>query len=90
VFEKGTGAAGLGISGQTVAPAFYKGEPLPQGYQPDLLVSRGIVTELKAVQNLAPEHDAQLLNYLKALPKRVGYLINFGHYPSLEGKRMVL
>jgi len=69
---------------------FYKGDPLRQGYQPDLLVSKGIVTELKAVQKLAPEHEAQLINYLKALQKRVGYLINFGHHPQLEWKRMVL
>lgn len=69
---------------------FYKGEPLRQGYEPDLLVYGGIITELKAVQKLAPEHDAQLLNYLKALQKRVGYLINFGHHPQLEWKRMVL
>ncbi len=69
---------------------FYKGEPLQQGYEPDLLVFGGIVAELKAVQQLAPEHDAQLLNYLKALQKRVGYLINFGHHPQLEWKRMVL
>ena len=69
---------------------FYKGEALRQGYEPDLLVSDGIVTELKAVKKLAPEHEAQLLNSLKALHKRVGYLINFGSHPQLEWKRMVL
>lgn len=76
--------------GEARPAAFYKGEPLQQGYQPDLLVSGGVVVELKAVHKLAPEHDAQLINYLKALQKRVGYLINFGHHPSLEWKRMVL
>ncbi|MEI6339124.1 MAG: GxxExxY protein [Verrucomicrobiota bacterium] len=69
---------------------FYKREPLRQGYEPDLLVCEGIVTELKAVKKLAPEHEAQLLNYLNALGKRVGYLINFGSHPQLEWKRMVL
>lgn len=65
------------------------GTDMLQSYQPDLLVFDGIIAELKAVQILAPEHEAQLLNYLKALQKRVGYLINFGHHPQLEWKRMV-
>ena len=69
---------------------FYKGEPLLQGYEADLLVCTGIVAELKAVKALAPEHEAQLLNYLRATGKRVGYLINFGSHPQLEWKRMVL
>ncbi|MEI8309829.1 MAG: GxxExxY protein [Verrucomicrobiota bacterium] len=69
---------------------FYKGEPLLQGYEADLLVCTGIVTELKAVKMLAPEHEAQLLNYLRATGKKVGYLINFGAHPQIEWKRMVL
>ena len=69
---------------------FYKGEPLLQGYEADLLVCTGIVTELKAAKQLLPEHEAQLLNYLRATGKRVGYLINFGAHPQLEWKRMVL
>ncbi len=69
---------------------FYKGEPLLQGYEVDLLAFDGIVTELKAVTKLLPEHEAQLLNYLRATGKRVGYLINFGAHPQLEWKRMVL
>ncbi len=69
---------------------FYKGEPLLQAYEADLLVCSGIVTELKAVKQLLPEQEAQLLNYLRATGKRVGYLINFGAHPQLEWKRMVL
>lgn len=68
----------------------YKGEPLEQCYQADLLVCTGIITELKAVKTLLPEHEAQLLNYLRATGKRVGYLINFGSHPQLEWKRMIL
>ncbi|MBN1269798.1 MAG: GxxExxY protein [Kiritimatiellae bacterium] len=69
---------------------YYKGEPLRQKYIPDLLVHGEIVVELKAVKMLLPEHEAQLLNYLKASRKRVGYLINFGCPDRLEWKRMVL
>ncbi len=49
-----------------------------------------IVVELKAVKALVPEHEAQLINYLRATGKRVGYLINFGSFPKLEWERFVL
>lgn len=49
-----------------------------------------IIVELKAVKTLAPEHDAQLINYLKATRKKVGYLANFGASPRLQWKRFVL
>jgi GxxExxY protein len=51
------------------------------------LVCQDIVVELKAVSALASEHEAQLLNYLKASGKPVGYLVNFGHRDKLEWKR---
>ena len=68
----------------------YKGRPLQKRYQADLLVADQVVVELKAAKSLAPENDAQLLNYLKATRKKVGYLVNFGAYPRLEWKRLVL
>ena len=68
----------------------YKGRPLRKKYEPDLIVSGGLVVELKAVKSLAAEHEAQLLHYLHATGKRVGYLINFGSFPKLEWKRFVL
>ena len=68
---------------------FFKGIALEKKYFPDLFVFREIIVELKAVQKLGPEHEAQLLNYLKATKKRVGYLVNFGSPGKLEWKRMV-
>jgi GxxExxY protein len=68
----------------------YKTRPLKKKYRPDFLVFGEIVVELKAVKALCAEHEAQLLNYLKATGKRVGYLINFGNPKELEWKRMVL
>jgi GxxExxY protein len=68
---------------------FYKGWPLKKMHIPDLVVLGEIIVELKAVKQLAPEHDAQLLNYLKTTEKPVGYLINFGSAGTLEWKRMV-
>jgi GxxExxY protein len=69
---------------------YYKGHPLQKKYQADLIVVGEILVELKAVKALLPEHEAQLINYLRATRKRVGYLINFGAFPRLEWKRLVL
>ncbi|MCB0082386.1 MAG: GxxExxY protein [Caldilineaceae bacterium] len=44
----------------------------------DLLVDNVVIVELKAVKELAPEHTAQLLNYLKGSIFEVGLLLNFG------------
>ena len=52
----------------------------------DLLVAGKVLVELKAVKALAPEHQAQTINYLKATGIEVGLLINFGN-PKLEFKR---
>ena len=68
----------------------YKGHTLTTVYRPDLLVFGEIVAELKAVKTLAPEHEAQLFNYMRISQKRVGYLINFGAPNELEWKRFVL
>lgn len=42
------------------------------------------------MQNLLPEHEAQLQNYLRATKMRVGILVNFGHYPKVEIKRIAI
>jgi GxxExxY protein len=67
----------------------YKGQLLQKYYEADLLVHAGIIVELKTVRVLAPEHEAQLLNELKATRLRVGYLINFGAVPRLQWYRRV-
>mgnify|MGYP001550242633 CR=1 FL=1 len=71
-------------------PNIYKGKSLKRQYEADLIVIGEIGVELKAVKALAPEHEAQLINYLKATRKRVGYLVNFGSFPRLEWKRFVV
>ena len=65
----------------------YKGKPLRKKLRPDLLVFSDIVVELKAVSAVVSEHEAQLLNYLKATGKPIGYLVNFGCREKLEWKR---
>ncbi len=68
-------------------PVQYKGVSVGN-YVADLVVEERMLLELKALAALAPEHEAQLLNYLKATGLRVGLLINFGT-PRLQWKRMV-
>jgi PD-(D/E)XK nuclease superfamily len=48
------------------------GRELITKYQPDLLLFGQIIVELKAVKALAPEHEAQLFNYLRISKKQVG------------------
>ena len=50
----------------------------------------GIVIELKAVKQLSEEHFAQIMNYLRAAEKPVGYLLNFGCTEKLEWKRIIM
>jgi GxxExxY protein len=62
----------------------YKGEQLTQTYKPDFICYGKIIVELKAVKEIAAEHKAQLLNYLKATGLELGLLVNFGAYPKVE------
>jgi len=56
---------------------YYDGQVIGDFYV-DLFVEDEIVVELKSVQNLAKEHEVQLVNYLNGLRKEIGLLINFG------------
>ncbi len=49
-------------------------------YLADLLVENELIVELKATKTLAPEHEAQILGYLKSARMEHGLLINFGSY----------
>ena len=64
----------------------FRGEVVGE-YFADLLVEGKVIVELKAVKTLAPEHQAQVINYLKATGIEVGLLINFGN-PKLEYRRL--
>lgn len=58
-------------------------------YCADLVVDDRVIVEVKAVEQLHPAHEAQILNYLKATGKKVGLLVNFSH-PKATIKRFVL
>jgi GxxExxY protein len=68
---------------------FYKNDRLEQYYEPDFLCYNEIILEIKAVKTLNDEHKAQVINYLKATGKRLGLLVNFGHYTKMEQERLL-
>ena len=80
-------ARGMPVQAETPIEVLYKGTPVGL-YYGDLLISGGMLCEIKAVRRLAPEHEPQLLNYLKGTGIRMGLLLNFGA-PSVQVKRMV-
>ena len=77
---------GLKCECQKSINVYYKGEIVGH-YIPDMIVEDKIIIELKAVADLRPEHEWQLVNYLTACHLNVGLLINFGH--SVKVKRKI-
>ena len=77
----------LGVKVQAQAPIIvhYDGQHVGE-YCADLLVADAVIVELKATRELAPAHEAQLLNYLKATTGEVGFLLNFGPKPQIKRK----
>lgn len=76
---------GLSATAQYPIKVMFRGQVVGDFYA-DILVENRIIVELKAVKAIAPEHQAQVINYLKATNIEVGLLINFGN-PRLEYKR---
>ena len=68
---------GFKVEQQKPLPLKYKEVQLDCGYRHDLVVEEAVIVEVKAVDQLAPIHDAQLLSYLRISGKSVGLLINF-------------
>jgi GxxExxY protein len=81
----------LFVQRQLELPVKYKNEILGADFRIDLLVNEEIIIELKAVDELAPVHEAQILTYMKLANKRLGFLINFNVPKLVDGfKRKVL
>ena len=81
---------GLKVECEKLLPVRYKDVDLDAGYRLDMLVEDLIVIENKAVRQLDPVHEAQLITYLKLSGCRLGYLINWNVPLLKEGiKRIV-
>jgi GxxExxY protein len=77
---------GLKARSQVPLQVRFRGEIVGEFFA-DIVVNDKIILELKAVRSLLPEHQAQVINYLKATGIDVGLLVNFGT-PKLEIKRL--
>ncbi len=88
--EKELRLRGIPFVAQLELELFYKGDILKQKYRPDIICYEKIIVELKAVKQIAPEHEAQIMNYLKATDMKLGLLVNFGAYPKVSITRFVL
>jgi GxxExxY protein len=81
---------GFVVETQVPVPIQYQGKAIETAYRIDLLVHRAVVVECKAVQKLAPIHEAQLLSHLRLGRHQAGLLINFHVLHLRNGiKRMV-
>ena len=77
----------LGLQCESQFPISVKYDDFEVGkYFADIIVEGVVVIELKADKNLCPEHEAQLVNYLKATDIEVGMLLNFGQTPQFKRK----
>ncbi len=75
---------------QKELPVTYRDVSLECGYRIDLLVEDTVIVELKAVEELAPIHEAQLISYLRLSGKKVGLLINFNVTVLKDGIRRLV
>ncbi len=81
---------GLRVETEVLLPIVYDGHKLDAGYRIDMLVEEAVIIENKAVDNILPIHQAQLITYLKLRECRLGFLLNW-HVPLMKQgiKRMV-
>lgn len=84
-------ARGFSVERQKELPVVYKEQVIECGYRIDLLVNQSVIIELKAVEQIHPIFEAQILSDLKLSDLRVGLLINFNTRRLVDGiKRFVL
>jgi len=81
----------LNYKRQVAIPIIYDGIKLDEGFRLDVLVDDLVICELKAVDEMNPVWEAQLLSYLRLTGKRLGFLINFNVPRIKDGiKRMII
>jgi GxxExxY protein len=82
---------GFEIKRQIDVPIIFEGLIFEEGLRLDVMVNDMVICELKALENINPVWEAQLLSHLKLTNKRLGYLNNF-NVPLIKNgiKRMVI
>jgi GxxExxY protein len=72
---------------QLPLPVVYKEVRIDCSYRLDLVVEETVIVEIKAIDQILPVHEAQLLTYLKLSGKHVGLLMNFHEAVLKDGIR---
>ncbi len=82
---------GFKVNRQIDIPIVFKDICFDEGLRLDVIVNDLVICELKALENVNPVWEAQLLSHLKLTGKRLGYLINF-NVPLIKNgiKRMII
>ena len=82
---------GFKVERQKPLPVIYEDVKLDAGYRIDLLVEDAVIVELKAVEEIAPIHQAQIMTYLKLSELKLGLLMNFNVTDMKKGiKRIIM
>ncbi|MFA6563717.1 MAG: GxxExxY protein [Verrucomicrobiia bacterium] len=81
---------GIAYQRQLPVPLNYKGKLIEVGFRADIVVGGKLLIELKAVEQLAPVHKAQVVTYLKLMRLPLGLLINFNEVLIKNGIRRIL
>jgi GxxExxY protein len=74
---------GLHVERESTLEVHFRGQVIGV-FRADLVVNGSILVELKALKSLAPIHEAQTLNYLRAGVLEVALLLNFGPEPQIK------
>ncbi len=72
---------------QVSIPLLYKSVQVGDDLRLDLLVQKQVVVEIKAVSELLPVHESQLLTYMRLTRCRIGLLLNFNVFAMKQGIR---
>ena len=83
------GLRNIRFEAQRPVGVLYKGHPIGDG-KLDFLVGEQLIVELKAVEELADVHKAQVISYLKATKLHLGLLINFNVTVLKNGLKRVI
>jgi GxxExxY protein len=78
-------ASGLVVKKQVGLPLVYGRVTLETGYRLDMMVEGRIILEIKAIDEIAPVHKAQLMTYLKLTKIKLGLLLNFNVKDMKQG-----
>ena len=68
---------GLRVETEVILPVFYDGQQIDAGYRVDMIIENTVIIENKAVAELLPIHQAQIMTYLKLRQTWLGFLINW-------------